>query len=140
MPRRLIDLPGVAALEQKALMNTRYAEADARAQYPEIDRCSTAIFGLTADEAEAVGRPPAWDGIERRPVRDQVEAFEREGWDVTDARRKPLRMFEHFNVQLWLALRGVAGKLPFVASDEDAPGAWGASLQSEATRFKRDRR
>ncbi len=138
---RLIDLPGVAALEQKALMNPRYGEADARAHYPEIDLCSTAIFGLTADAADQTARPPGWDRIERRPIREQVEAFEREGWDVTDARRRPLRMLEHFNVQLWLALRGVAGRLPFTAVDDDeAPGAWGASLQAQATRFKRDRR
>lgn len=140
MLRRLIDLPGVADLEQKALMNPRYAEADARAQYQDIDRCSVAIFGLTADQADRTVRPEGWDRIERKPVREQVEAFEREGWDVTDARRRPLRMFEHFNVQLWLALRGVAGQLPFVAKDEEAPGAWGASLQADATRFRRDRR
>lgn len=140
MLRRLIDLPGMADLEQKALMNPRYTEADARTQYAEIDRCSVQNFGLSADEADAAARPSGWDGIERKPVREQVEAFEREGWDVTDNRRRPLRMLEHFNIQLWLAVRGVAGKLPFAAVDEAAPGAWGSSLQAEATRFKRDRR
>jgi len=140
MTRRLIDLPGVKALEHKALMNTRYAEPDARSHYPEIDRCSLAVFGLTADTAEAAPRPADWDGIERTPVAQQVEAFEREGWDVTDDRRRPLRMLSHFNVQLWLALRGVAGALPFAPLDDEAPGSWGASLQADATKFKRDRR
>jgi hypothetical protein len=140
MLRRLIDLPGIADLEQKALMNPRYAEADAPSHYPDIARCSTAIFGLTADAAEKTPRPAGWDQVERKPIKAQVEAFEKEGWDVTDNRRRPLRMLEHFNVQLWLALRGVAGQLPFVPDDEDAPGAWGSSLQAEAAKFKRDRR
>jgi hypothetical protein len=140
MPRRLIDLPGIKALEHMALMNPRYAEPDARDRYPEIDRCSMDVFGLTADAAEAAPRPADWDGIELKPIPRQVEAFEREGFDVTDDRRRPLRMFSHFNVQLWLALRGVAGALPFAPIDEEAPSRWAASLQADATRFKRDRR
>ncbi|MGC1305447.1 MAG: hypothetical protein WA840_24005, partial [Caulobacteraceae bacterium] len=99
MLRKLIDLPGIAGLEQKALMNPRYAEPDARAHYPEIDQCSLAIFGITAGAAEEVARPAGWDGIERKPVREQVQAFEAAGWDVTDSRRRPLRMLEHFNQQ-----------------------------------------
>jgi len=140
MTRRLIELPGLKALEHKALMNTRYAEPDARSQYPDIDQCSLAVFGLTADAAEAAPRPADWDGIELKPITQQVEAFEREGWDVTDDRRRPLRMLPHFNVQLWLALRGVAGSLPFAPIDEEAPSRWAASLQADATKFKRDRR
>jgi len=140
MSRRLIDLPGLKALEHKALMNTRYAEPDARSQYAEIDACSVAVFGITADAAEATPRPVGWDGIDLKPIAQQVEAFEREGWDVTDDRRRPLRMLSHFNVQLWLALRGVAGALPFAPVDEEAPSRWAASLQADATKFKRDRR
>ena len=137
---KLIDLPGMAELERSALMNPRYADPDAREQFPEIDVVSTAIFGLTADEAEDVARPEGWDRIERKPLRDQVIAFEAAGWDVTDKRR-PLRMLEHFNVQLWLALRGVAGRLPVIAVDDDeAPADWAASLKADATRFRRDNR
>ena len=144
MLRRLIDLPGMAELERSALMNPRHADPDARAHYPEIDRCSISLFGLTAEEADDAARPPGWDGADRAPLREQVAAFEREGWDVTE-RRRPLRMLGHFNVQLWLALRGVAGRLPAppvsAADDEDAPAAgWAASLQADATRFRRDRR
>lgn len=144
MLRRLIDLPGFAALEQKALMNPRYMEADARDHYAEIDQLSTNTFGLTADQADDIARPAGWDRIERRPMKDQIDAFEDAGWDVTDKRRKPLRMLEHFNVQLWLALRGVAGKLPSPAmqddDEDDAPKGWATALQAEATRFRRDRR
>jgi hypothetical protein len=140
MLRRLLDLPGVASLEQKALMNPRYTEADAREHYPEIDQCSVALFGITAGQAEQTKRPSNWDGVDRKPVREQIEAFEREGWDVTDGRRRPLRMFEHFNAQLWLALRGVAGKLPYRAPEDDASSAWSSSLQADAAKFKRDRR
>ena len=136
--RRLIDLPGVRELEGKALMNSRYADADARDQFGDIDECSRAIFGLTADEADDVARPEGWDRIERKPVRDQITAFETEGWDVTDDKGRPLRMLEHFNVQLWLALRGVAGSLPFQTEEEPDHGA--ASLAAEAKRFQRDRR
>jgi hypothetical protein len=140
MTRRLIDLPGLKALEHKALMNPRYGEPDAPSHYPEIDRCSLAVFGLTAAAAEAAPRPADWDGIESKPIPQQVEAFEREGWDVTDDRRRPLRMLSHFNVQLWLALRGVAGAVPFAPVDDEAPSRWAASLQADATKFKRDRR
>jgi len=141
--RRLIDLPGMADLEQAALMNPRYADADAREAFPELDERSRAIFGLTADEADEVPRPAGWDGVDRRPLRDQVLAFEQEGWDVTD-RRRPLRTLAHFNVQLWLALRGVAGQLPGVTPDPDHDGdgskGWAAAMQADAKRFKRDRR
>ena len=44
--RRLIDLPGVADLEHKALMKPAYAVPEGRAEFPEIDACSLAIFGL----------------------------------------------------------------------------------------------
>lgn len=134
--RRLIDLPGIKDLEYKALMKPALAEPEARAEVPEIDACSMALFGLTADEAEAAERPEGWDWIENRPVRDQLDAFEAEGWDLTDDRRKPLRTFAHFNQQLWLALRGVAGQLPFVP-DDDKPEGWVSALEREAARFRK---
>jgi hypothetical protein len=136
--RRLIDLPGIAELEEKALMKPRYADIDARSEFPEIDACSQALFGLTADEADEVPRPGGWDRIERRTVREQVDAFEAEGWDVTDNKRRPLRMLDHFNVQLWLAVRGVAGSLPFHVEKE--PDALKSSLAKEAAAFLRNRR
>ena len=134
--RRLIDLPGVADLEYRALLKREFAEPQARAEFPEIDDRSKAIFGLTADEAEAHARPTGWDGVETRPVPQQVAAFEAAGWDVTDDKRRPLRTFAHFNQQLWLALRGVAGTLPFQPED-NTPDPWGASLAAEATRFRK---
>jgi hypothetical protein len=91
---------------------------------------------LTADEAAVVPRPGGWDEVEHRPVAEQVAAFEREGWDVTDDKRKVLRVFGHFNQQLWLAVRGVAGALPF-AAEEEPSDAWGQSLASDAKRFRR---
>jgi hypothetical protein len=137
--RRLIDLPGIRDLETKALMKPRYADLDARAEFPEIDEVSTAIFGLTADEAEEIARPEGWDRIERKPARTQIDAFEAEGWDVTDDKRRPLRMFDHFNVQLWLAVRGVAGELPFQA-EADETETLSASLAAEAARFRKNNR
>ena len=136
--RRLIDLPGLRELEHKALMNPRYGDIDARYNFPEIDEVSRALFGLTADEADDVARPEGWDRIERQPLREQIIAFEAAGWDVTDDKLRPLRTLEQFNLQLWLALRGVAGSLPFQAEVEDDHGA--ASLAAEAARFRKDRR
>lgn len=134
--RRLIDLAGVADLETKALMKPAYAEPEARSEFPEIDACSKANFGLTADQAEETPRPADWDGIEKRPLAEQVAAFEAEGWDVTDNKRRPLRMLGQFNQQLWLALRGVAGELPFQPED-DRPDPWGSTLAREAARFRK---
>src|ERR1700761_5767769 len=95
-PLRLLrDLPGVADLETKALMKPAYREPEARYEFPEIDACSKASFGLTYDEAEEVERPADWDNIERKPIPVQVAAFEAAGWDVTDAKGKPLPMLEH---------------------------------------------
>ena len=136
--RRLIDLPGVDDLEYRAILKRDFAEPEARAEFPEINACASALFGLTADEAEAVTRPPGWDDIEGKAPAIQVAAFEAEGWDVTDNKRRPLRMLHHFNVQLWLAVRGVAGTLPFHVEKE--PDELKASLAKEAAIFLRNRR
>src|SRR6185312_2199397 len=121
--RRLIDLPGVADLEYRALLKREFAEPEARAEHPEIDECALKNFGLTADQAEAQARPAGWDNVERLPLAAQVAAFEAEGWDVTDDKRRPLRTLGHFNQQLWLAIRGVAGSLPFEPQG-DQPEQW----------------
>ena len=136
--RRVLDLPGIADLEYKALMKPRYADPESRWEFPEIDEVSKAAFGLTCEEAEEVARPEGWDRIEMAPIAAQVIAFEEEGWDVTDGKRRPLRMLAQFSPQLWLALRGVAGRLPFHAEKEADPKR--SSLAAEAAAFKRDRR
>jgi hypothetical protein len=135
--RRLIDLPGVADLEFKALMKPAYAAPENRADYPEIDACSKAIFGLTADEAEAVEWPADLDRVDRLEPRDQVAAFEAAGWDVTDDKRRPLRMLRQLGPQLWLAVNEVAGGLPFVPGDEPEPDAWAAGLKADAAKFRK---
>jgi hypothetical protein len=134
--RRLIDLPGVNDLEYRAILKRDFAEPEARAEFPEIDACATALFGLTADEAEAVTRPPGWDDIECKAPAVQVAAFEAAGWDVTDDKRRPLRVLGHFSGPLWLALRGVAGTLPFQPESRE-PEGWAAKLEAEAKRFRK---
>ena len=134
--RRLIDLPGIAELEQKALMRPAYAAPEGRYEFPEIDVCSIANFGITAEEAEDVERPADWDDIDKAPIARQVSAFEDVGWDVTDGKRRPLRMLGQFNQQLWLAIRGVAGELPFQPEPEE-PDSWGSSLAADAARFRK---
>ncbi len=134
--RRLIDLPGVADLERKALMKPAAQEPEHRAEFPDIDACSIALFGLTADQALECPRPADWDDIEKQPVAAQIAAFAEAGWNLTDNKRRPLRMFHQLNQQLWLAVRGVAGALPFhVENDPDASMA--SKLEREAARFRR---
>jgi hypothetical protein len=137
--RRLLDLPGVAELENRALMSSRMAEPEARDEHPEIDACLQENFGLTYEQADDA-RPADWDRPERRPVAEQVLALEDAGWDVTDAKRRPLRMFGHFALPLWLAVRGVAGSLPFTPEPEEPHADWGGGLAADALRFKKDRR
>jgi hypothetical protein len=134
--RRLIDLPGVDALEYRALLKRDFAEPEARSEHPEINACAKALFGLTADEAEAHARPADWDDIECKTPALQAAAFEAEGWDVTDDKRRPLRVLGHFAGPLWLAIRGVAGSLPFEAESTE-PERWVSKLEAEASRFRK---
>lgn len=135
--RLLRDLPGVDALELKALMKPRFADPDLPEGQDEIDALSVALFGLSLDGADAVARPADWDGIERLSPLEMIDAFEAEGWDVTDKKRKPLRLLPHLAVPLALAMRGVAGDLPFVPEPEVKESDWGANLAAEAGRFRK---
>ena len=138
--RKLIDLPGVAELQAQALMKPRMADLGSEADYPVIDEVCAKAFGLTIAQADEIDRPAGWDNIENKAVAAQVEAFEAEGWDVTDKRR-PLRMLAVIAPPLWLAVRGVAGQLPFVAdtADEDAEAAAMDALAKEAAAFRKNR-
>ena len=139
--RRLIDLPGIDALELKALMKPRAADPDELYEFPEIaeaiDAAARAAFGLTPDEAAAVPLPADWDPIERLDPADMAEAFAAEGWDVMDTRRKPLRMLAHWALPLALSMRGVAGALPFHAEPDRPVTDWGSNLKAEAARFRK---
>jgi hypothetical protein len=134
--RRLIDLPGLADLEFKAVMSRDYAEPEARADNPELDELSSKLFGITADEAEAA-TPEEFRTIDHMPPQKQADLFEEQGWDVTDNKRKPLRTLAHWNQQLWLAIQGVAGELPFVAEPEAKTEGWAKGLEAEAARFRK---
>lgn len=100
---------------------------------------SRETFGITAAEADEVARPDGWDRIERKAPKDQIFAFEDAGWDVTDTRRRPLRTLEHFAPQLWLAIRGVAGSLPFHEVNEDQDDV-ADKMAKDAAKFLKDRR
>ncbi|WGM30774.1 hypothetical protein [Brevundimonas sp. NIBR11] len=138
--RRLLDLPGVADLETKALMKPGYADPSRRDEFPEVDEVLVAVFGLSAEQAEDAARPDDWDGVERLSPQDQADVFEVEGWDVRDAKRKPLRMLAVMAEPLALAIRGVAGTLPeaaFVPEPAEEKSDWGAGLAAEAARFRK---
>jgi len=132
--RCLIDLPGVKDLEYQAVLKRAFVEPEARAEFPEIDACTTALFALTGDEADAAARPDDWDDIEFKSPAAQAAAFESEGWDVTDDKRRPLRVLSHLGLPLALAIRGVAGSLPFQPEAKE-PDAWVSKLDAEAKRF-----
>ena len=135
--RMLRDMPGVDDLEMKALMKPRFADPDLPEGRDEIDALSIALFGLSLDAADDVERPADWDRIERLSPSDMVEVFEAEGWDVTDKKRKPLRLLPHLALPLALAMRGVAGELPFVAEPDVKETDWGSNLAAEASRFRK---
>lgn len=138
--RRLIELPGIADLEYKALLKSRMADLGAEAEFPEIDQAATAAFGLSVTEADAVERPAGWDNIENKDASTQADQAEAEGWDVTDKRR-PLRMLGVLAAPFWLAVRGVAGELPFVADtvEEDDEAAMLAKLAGDASAFRKSK-
>ncbi len=138
--RRLIDLPGVSDLETKALMKPGYADPSRRDEFPEVDEVLTALFGLTAEQAEDAARPDDWDAVGRLSPQDQADVFEAEGWDVRDSKRKPLRMLAVMAEPLALAMRGIAGALPeaaFVPEPAEERDAWGSGLAAEAARFRK---
>ena len=135
--RRLIDLPGIADLEFASVMKPAMREPGAQGEFPQLDEVSRANFGLTLDEADNVTLPADWDRIERQSERDQALAFEAAGWDVTDKRR-PLKILPQFTLQMWLAIRGVAGSLPYQA-EEDVEAKMQSSLAADAAKFRRDR-
>ena len=139
--RRLADLPGVDDLELKALMKPRLADPDLIDEHPEVDDVARAAFGLTPAEAGDVALPADWPDhlrdLHRQSPAELVEAFEAEGWDVTDRRRKPLRLLPLFALPLALAARGVAGTLPFAAEPDHPATDWGANLKAEAGRFRK---
>ena len=119
----------------------RLADPDLIDEHPEVDDVARAAFGLTPAEAEAVALPADWPDhlrdLHRQSPADLVEAFEAEGWDVTDRRRKPLRLLPLVALPLALAARGVAGTLPFVAEPDHPTTDWGANLKAEAGRFRK---
>jgi hypothetical protein len=135
--RRLIELPGIADLEFKAVMRRDYAEPEARADNPELDETSLKLFGLTADQAEATDLPDGFKTIDHMPPQKQADLFEEAGWDVTDDKRKPMRTLAHWNQQLWLAIHGVAGEVPFLAPPDENKEAWGSGLAAEAAKFRK---
>lgn len=135
--RMLRDMPGVDALEMKALMKPRFADPDMPEGRDEIDALSVALFGLSLDAADEVERPADWDRIERLSPSDMIDAFEAEGWDVTDKKRKPLRLLPHLALPLALAIREVAGELPFFAEPDVKETDWGSNLAAEASRFRK---
>jgi hypothetical protein len=139
--RRLRDLPGLDALELAALMRPRLADPDQRHDHPEVDAAARAAFGLTLGEAEATALPPDWPApltrLDRQSPAELVEAFEQQGWDVTDGKRKPLRILPLMALPLALAIRGVAGAVPFQAEPDVKTTDWGTSLAADAKRFRK---
>ena len=139
--RRLRDLPGIDPLELATLMKPRLADPDQRHDHPQVDEAAQAAFGLTLDQAEAAELPADWPDhfqrLDRQSPAALVAAFEAEGWDVTDAKRKPLRILPLMALPLALAIRGVAGALPFQPEPDEKQSDWGLGLKADAKRFRK---
>ena len=139
--RRLIDLPGIDPLELAALMKPRLADPDQRHDHPQVDEAAQAAFGLTLDQAEAADLPADWPDhfhrLDRQSPAELTAAFEAEGWDVTDKKGKPLRILPLMALPLALAIRGVAGELPFQPEPDEKQSDWGSSLKADARAFRK---
>lgn len=139
--RRLIDLPGIDPLELAALMKPRLADPDQRHNHPQVDEAAQAAFGLTLDQAEAADLPADWPDhfrrLDRQSPAELSAAFEAEGWDVTDKKGKPLRILALMALPLALAIRGVAGELPFQPEPDEKQSDWGSSLKADARAFRK---
>ena len=134
--RRLIELPGIVELERQAVLKPLRLPGEPGEPDPAMDACLLELFGLTREMA-AAATPEDWDRVDETPPARQVMAFEDAGWDVTDQRRRPLRILCEVALPLWLAVRGIAGKLPFAPAPEEHGDSWGSSLAAEAARFKK---
>ena len=139
--RRLIDLPGIDDLELKALMKPRLADPDFVADHPEVDEAVQGALGLSLSQANEAILPSDWPQdlleLDRRSPSELVDIFADHGWDVTDRKRKPLRTLPILALPLALAIRGVAGRLPFGAEPDHKQTDWGSSLAAEAARFRK---
>jgi len=100
----------------------RLAPADARAAFASLLAWFDLFRGLTARVQDPRG--------------ELVFAFEDAGWDVTEKRR-PLRMLGHYALPLWLAIRGVAGELPFQAPPAEASDNWATGMAADAKAFRK---
>ena len=49
-----------------------------------------------------------------------------------------MKILPQFSFQMWLAIRGVAGSLPYQA-EEDVEAKMQSSLAADAAKFRRDR-
>jgi len=159
--RRLLDLPGIQALENKLLMNTRAGAEDFGAFDRECQELSRDLFGIDrtdtlyflpddvnwdelsdsereafasasdAHEAQFVASAMDWD-------EDRVAHLEEFGWDLTDDRGHPLRVCKYFCRQVESVAKGIAGTAPNV--DEVSAKSWGEQMALEARKFKTGKR
>lgn len=126
--RRLLDLPGVAALEQRAK-----AEWGAAAPATADQLCRD-LFGLGAVDLHTSPADPP-EGAEY-PLDTQVARFRELGWDVTDHDGRPLKVLRWLGQPLLTVCLGLGGRLPETPDVE----SWSAAMQEAATSFFKQRR
>ena len=140
--KRLRDLPGVMTLERRAQLDPTIAAESARSRVDEIDEVSLLNFGIDADEAMdrlwdmvSSDQPLVFNPYTVTSEHDTAARFRALGWDVTDEHGRPLLVLKHFDAQLALVVNGA---LELQAHKD--PATWGASLETEAAMFKRQKR
>jgi len=102
--------------EQQGLLPTanyeEYVQLRRRSVVYVVSACEPLRFRSKTWSFPIAGEFPYLGWFSLGSAQDYARDLEAEGWDVTDDKRRPLRMLGQFSSQLWLALRGVAGTLP----------------------------
>ncbi len=103
-------------------MKRDFAEPEARAEFPSWTSARSSSSRSPPTRRRTSRAPRAGTGRAPADPRPGGRASRRRAGTRPTDKRRPLRIFGHFNQQLWLAIRGVAGSLPFQAeSDEPEP-------------------
>jgi len=157
--RRLIDLPGVRALENKLVMERVSRNQHLDGFRNACEDVSFDLFGITrGDVFEEFGKAYLRDHPEKDVVEldlddlqeaykatykteslgweeDKVEFLKSLGWDLTNDRGTALSITDYFCRQVEAVATGRAGALPDL--ETASAESWGEGLEHAARAFKR---
>ncbi|MBI1198687.1 MAG: hypothetical protein GC203_12555 [Phenylobacterium sp.] len=128
------ELPGIADLERRALLEPQLRSLVGAVTCPEFDQSALELFGTTSPDFQEGLGDDDWTGIYGdlpEDDREMVAYFATKGWVVSDGYGRPSYMLEPY---LLLLCGHLAGKLPLNAQVSAA--RWGSNLAEEAKRFR----